>query len=120
MQPINLTTMLRIKKGKYAARLAEIMAIWAMMDCCKDAIEDAGLEYEISSGIEGDHMVGSLHYIGHACDWAIRSLVVGNQGSKLALRCNDHLGDDYDILWNDEKKVLHSEWQPKHSYGKLG
>ena len=112
--------MIRIKKGSYGARLAEMMAIWAMMDCCKDAIEEMGLDYEVSSGLEGEHMIGSLHFIGHACDWAIRSQIFGSQGQTLADRCNDHLGDDFDILWNQEKKVLHSEWQPKHSYGKLG
>ena len=96
------------------------MAIWAMMDCCKEAIEEAGFDYEISSGIEGEHMVGSLHYIGNAVDWAIRSLVVGNQGTSMANRIADRLGDDFDIIWNEQKKVLHSEWQPKESYGKLG
>jgi hypothetical protein len=112
--------MVRIKKGPYGARLERTMAIWAMMDVCKQAIEQMGFDYEISSGIEGEHMIASLHWIGNACDWAIRSPVFGNQGSSLALRCNDHLGDDFDILWNDQKKILHSEWQPKTSYGKLG
>jgi len=96
------------------------MAIWCMMSVCKEAIEEAEFEYEISSGLEGEHMSGSLHFIGNACDWAIRSHIHTHQGFSLALKCNDQLGDDFDILWNEEKKVLHSEWQPKHSYGKLG
>ena len=110
--------MIRIKKGPYGARLGREMAIWAMMDACKEAIEDAGFDYEISSGLEGEHMIASLHYIGNAVDWAIRSPVYGNQGPTLAQRCCDHLGDDFDIIWNDG--VLHSEWQPKNSLGKLG
>lgn len=96
------------------------MALWCMMDCVKDAIEEAGFEYEISSGLEGEHMTGSLHYIGNALDWAIRSPVRGNQGYSLADRCASHLGDDFDIIWNEQKKVLHTEWQPKASFGKLG
>lgn len=96
------------------------MAIYCMMSVCKQVIEEAGFDYEISSGLEGEHMIGSLHYIGDACDWAIRSTINTYQGNQIALRCNDQLNEDFDILWNDQKKVLHSEWQPKHSYGKLG
>ncbi len=112
--------MIRVKKGPYGARLERTMAIWCMMSVCKEAIEEVGFDYEISSGLEGEHMAGSLHFIGNACDWAIRSLVLGNQGPSLADRCSDRLGDDFDIIWNEQKKILHSEWQPKHSFGKLG
>ena len=112
--------MIRIKSGPYGARLGREMAIYCMMSVMRDAIEDAGFDYEISSGLEGEHMVGSLHFIGNAVDWAIRSTVFGSQGQSLVDRCNDHLNEDFDILWNNEKKILHGEWQPKTSFGKLG
>ncbi len=112
--------MVRIKKGAYGARLGREMAIWCMMSVCKDALEEAGFDYEISSGIEGEHMAGSLHYIGNACDWAVRGHIHTEEGDSLAVRCSDFLGQDFDVIWNQEKKVLHSEWQPKTSFGKLG
>lgn len=96
------------------------MAIYCLMSVMKEVIEEAGFVYEISSGLEGEHMIASLHYIGDAVDWAIRSPVYGNQGQTLADRCNSYLNEDFDVIWNPEKKVLHGEWQPKTSFGKLG
>jgi len=112
--------MLKVKSGRYGARLGREMAIWAMMTTCKEGLEEAGLKYEISSGLEGEHMRGSFHYKGEACDWAVRSVVVGDKGKIMAAKISLRLGDDFDIIWNVKKKVLHSEWQPKRSFGKLG
>lgn len=112
--------MVRVKKGIYGARLHPVMAIWAMCTVVNECMEEAGFTYEISSGVEGEHMVGSLHLIGHAGDWAVRSVVVGNQGHVMAGRVKDRLNEDFDIEWNDQKKVLHTEFQPKQPYGKIG
>lgn len=112
--------MLRIKKGPFGARLGREMAIFAMMKICQEVLEEAELDFEISSGLEGEHTEGSFHYKGEALDYAVRNAVIGNRGTEAALKADDRLGDDFDVIWNEHKKILHAEWQPKTSFGKLG
>jgi hypothetical protein len=112
--------MLRIKRGPYGARLGREMALASMMMVVDQAMSEAGFDYEISSGLEGQHMEGSLHYKGEAADWVVRSHIPGNRGASMAERVEERLNEDFDVIWHEEKKVLHVEWQPKSSFGKLG
>jgi hypothetical protein len=83
-------------------------------------MESYGLEYEISGGLEGEHMPGSLHFSGNALDWTVRNHTPSQSIEDMSLRVKDHLGGDFDVVLKSEKMRLHVEFQPKQSYGRLG
>ena len=65
----------------------------------------------VTSAIEGQHMNGSLHYIGHAIDVRLpRKEIVSTVMAELILR----LGDDFDVV--EEDTHIHIEFQPKKRY----
>ena len=78
------------------------------------------LTYEMSSALEGEHMPGSLHFVGLAYDWTVREEITELIGADIRQRVKDNLGDDFDVLWDQEDRRLHVEFQPKRSYGRLG
>ncbi|MEE9366971.1 MAG: hypothetical protein V3W44_09815, partial [Dehalococcoidales bacterium] len=110
--------MLKIKSGRYGARLSEIQAICAMMMVVNEVLKDLGIGYELSSGIEGEHMIKSLHPCGHALDFALRHNING-LGKAARDAINERLGEDFDVTYNIKKRVIHAEWQMKRPLGKL-
>ena len=63
----------------------------------------------ITSALDGEHMLGSKHYIGQAID--VRTFNWG-EGQKQELReCLRGLGRDYDVV--QEHDHLHIEFDPK-------
>ncbi len=112
--------MLKIKSGRYGARLSEMQAICAMMTIPDQVLTEAGYEYELTSGIEGQHMTGSLHYPGRAIDKTVRKKRLGFiVGDQLRGIMSSRLGDDFDVTFNARKNQFHIEWQMKRSLGKL-
>lgn len=111
--------MLQIKGGAYGARLSEAAALAAMMIIVDQAMTKLELTYELSSGIEGAHMIGSLHFIGHALDFTVRSTIQPKQSALLLADVKARLADDFDVTWTKAKALLHVEWQPKKPIGKL-
>ena len=112
--------MLRIKAGRYGARLSEIQAICAMMTISDQVLTEAGLEYELTSAIEGKHMPGLLHYPGHALDKTVRRKRLGfTMGERLRAIMSSRLGDDFDVTFNVRKNQFHMEWQMKRPLGRL-
>jgi len=82
-------------------------------------MENFSFEYEITGGIEGEHMTGSMHFKGDALDWTIRNHTPSQSVKDLFLRVRDSLGEDFDVILNYEKLRLHIEFEPKTSYGRL-
>jgi len=123
--------MLKIKKGRYGTRLDPVTAKVVAFMIVDQAMEKEGLVYEVSSGLEGEHMPGSLHYIGNAWDWTVRSWVsitiergslsgtIGARLKRMVADVRNRVGDDFDVVWKPTKKRLHLEFQPKKSFGRL-
>ena len=73
----------------------------------RDAYRGWAQELNIYHVTDGNHMVGSLHYIGHALDATLPGV-----NASLKLRgLRKALGPDFDVV--DEKTHLHVEYQPK-------
>lgn len=112
--------MFRIKGGPYGARLSPLAAIAAMFIVVKEVMDFHGLSYEMSSALEGEHMPGSLHFVGLAYDWTVREDITDLIGADIQQRCKENLGDDFDVIWKQVHRRLHIEFQPKRSFGRLG
>ncbi len=112
--------MFRIKSGPYGARLSPLAAIAAMFIVVKEVMDYHGLDYEMSSAMEGEHMPGSLHFVGMAYDWTVREEITELIGNDISRRVKENLGDDFDIIWKQSSRRLHIEFQPKRSFGRLG
>lgn len=111
--------MLKIKDGPYGARLSPVAAIVAMFIVVDQAMNELGLTYELTSGLEGEHMPGSLHYVGMAHDWTVRtsSPYPHSRENELHTLVTLNLGQDFDVVWKADKRRLHVEYQPKTSLG---
>lgn len=98
--------MIRIKKGVDLDGLcSEMWDSVSIVEACfgEDVIT-------ITSGLEGDHKEGSLHYKGLALDFRTRHLTAKKK--KLVLRrCQEFLEGAYDSVL--EATHLHIEYDPK-------
>lgn len=104
---------MRIKSGPRAARLTGTMAVAAMMVIVNEVYKNFGDEAVVTSGMDGKHSTGSLHYSGSALDFRTRELLPKTQ-KKLRDEIKSRLGDDFDVVL--EGNHLHVEWQPKKPY----
>ena len=73
-----------------------------------------GLELVITSGSDGQHMAGSLHYSGAALDYRVNHLTQ-EQRNLVIWNVKDRLGDAYDALIHGEGANihLHVEYDPR-------
>ena len=67
-------------------------------------------ELVVTSAMEGEHMRGSLHYVGLAADLRLPETNSHSLRGELAAR----LGSDYDVVLEPEH--IHVEFQPKVRY----
>lgn len=67
-----------------------------------------GLEAVITSGTDGEHMPGSLHYKGRAIDLRLPPI---NYVAQVMKKLKDVLGKDFDVVL--EKDHIHVEHDPK-------
>lgn len=67
-----------------------------------------GGELMITSAVDGDHMVGSLHYVGAAVDIRYPTVDIDT----FVVDLMNMLGSNYDVV--RERTHLHIEFQPKH------
>ena len=111
--------MLSIKSGPYGARLMPPMAIMFLGLILKEVMDEYDAEAEVSGGIEGEHQVGSLHYIGHAVDVAVRNNKPKDTLKLIFEALNSRLGDDFDVVPYYDNAVFHVEFQPKKPFGRL-
>ncbi len=98
-----------IKKGVKAEGLRPeiLLAIQEAREVYRD-LNDADLI--VTSLLEGDHNVDSLHYKGLAVDIRIRHLSKVDQATAAA-RLRVALGPEYDVIL--EKTHIHVEFDPK-------
>lgn len=71
---------------------------------------DFGLEMIMTSGSEGKHGYGSLHYVGLGCDVDAVG-VTDSQQRDIAAEIKKRLGEEYDVV--SEATHIHIEYQPK-------
>jgi uncharacterized protein YcbK (DUF882 family) len=74
------------------------------------AYAEADCELMLTSGIEGAHSRGSLHYAGSAADLRTQSVPL-EKLKPLVERIRIALGPDFDVVL--ESNHLHIEFQPK-------
>lgn len=75
-----------------------------------------GKELVVTSGLEGTHSAGSLHYYGFALDF--RSNYFSAATKRTAARwLRNQLGKDFDVV--SERTHIHVEYDPKVSTGKV-
>lgn len=78
--------------------------------------ERLGITLRITAGIDGVHMVGSLHYALRAGDIGCREFTPDVK-RKIVRELQLELGPDYDVLLEHEgdakKEHIHAEFDPK-------
>lgn len=74
------------------------------------SLEIFGREAIVTSGNDGQHMPGSLHYKGLAMDLRTRDQTHAKI-TAFATRLQMEIGDDYDVVV--EKDHIHVEYDPK-------
>lgn len=107
--------MLKIKSGPGAARIHSLQPPMILAAIIAERIFDKyGYDAVITSGIDGKHMPGSLHYVGFAFD--LRSNIIPkDQQEPVRADLKSCLGDDYDVVVEGDH--YHVEFQPKKPYG---
>lgn len=79
----------------------------------------AGVDLEVTSVLDGKHMLGSFHYKGLAVDLRTNSIQGEGRFAKVQKLRNDlaeALGEDFDVLLEDlglPNEHVHVEYQPK-------
>lgn len=91
----------------------EIIIAWNIADQIYEQLDIP--ECVLTSGTDGVHKTGSLHYNGYAIDIRTRNFPNGGTNSALVyLVCNElknRLGSQYDIV--KESHHIHIEFDPK-------
>lgn len=84
--------------------------IWAVaMPIIFEVYRDFDVSPVITSGMEGKHSSGSLHYAGLAFDFRTRH-VKPDSRFELAARLQAELGEEFDVVL--EADHIHIEWDP--------
>lgn len=92
-------------------RLGEVHALALMMIATDQVFQEVlGNGTTITSGIDGKHMIGSKHFVGHALDFRTRG-IGGLELETISTRLKERLGRDYDVIIEDTH--LHVEFDPK-------
>ena len=105
---------MKIKSGKGAARVHGIRPELVLSAIIINQVyRDNASDPMITSGVDGKHSRGSLHYQGSALDFRTHDLLPSVQ-KKILDEIKQRLGDDFDVVL--EKDHLHVEWQPKQPY----
>ncbi len=96
---------------KTRVRLGEVHALTLMMMVIDAVFQEVlGNGATITSGVDGKHMFGSKHFIGHALDIRTRG-IGGLELETITKKLRERLGIDYDVIL--EETHLHVEFDPK-------
>ena len=99
---------MKIKDGVNIAGLKSEMILGCVI--INDYLNKMPVEFVITSGTDGKHGIGSLHYVGLAVDVRIRDLRPDIlQGVVTDLK--NRLGVQFDVVL--EQTHIHVEYQPK-------
>lgn len=72
---------------------------------------ELGQELVVTSGLDGTHSSGSLHYYGLALDFRVRYFEDDGDAAFRLLKVG--LGDDFDVILHNSH--IHVEYQPKET-----
>jgi len=102
---------MRILKGVVLHNLKRPMRKALMV--CDEVFEKVGLEFVVTSGQEGQHWAGSLHFYGYAFDgrrypYGEIMLPVGVSMEEILQLIRAKLGPEYDVIL--EPNHFHVEW----------
>lgn len=100
--------MLKIKEGVSVRGIRpEIMLAITII---QDIFRELNVDCVITSAVDGQHSINSLHYVGFAIDIRNKTIVVGER-KRIRNRIKLHLGQEYDVIF--ETDHYHIEYQPK-------
>lgn len=99
---------MRIKSGVLLESLSPQMVLAALI--VDRAYSDHAHECTITSGSDGKHKAGSLHYVGDALDFRTRDVEEAVM-TELVATIKERLGENYDVVV--EADHLHCEYDPK-------
>ncbi len=99
---------MKIKSGVSLAELQPQMAIAVLV--VESVYQAMGTEAVITSGSDGQHMTGSLHYKGLALDFRISNLSVTSRAKLATSQITAALGEEFDVVL--EADHLHIEFDP--------
>ncbi len=101
--------MLFLKAGVKVAGMRPEILLAAV--AAERVFEKAGFECTITSCVDGQHMVGSLHSKGAAIDLRTRHVPHAIELRQIVDRIKECLGAEYDVVV--ETDHLHIEYDPK-------
>ena len=100
---------MRLKKGVRIRGLRVEAAIALFM--ANEVCEKLGVEMVVTSGTEGKHSWGSLHFSGCAFDF--RKWALSDNGAEARKMLSEKLGAEFDVVL--ERTHIHVEFQPKEA-----
>ncbi len=103
---------LSIKAG---ARLEPGLAMTAALFIAAEVLREHRHPAVLTSGIDGRHRAGSLHYVGLAIDF--RASLAPTACEEIAQAIRERLGPDFDVIYEREPSHFHIEYQPKTQIG---
>lgn len=97
----------RLKPGAKVRGLSPEMnfAFTVIVECYRNGMAS---ECTVTSGVDGEHSIGSKHYVGHALD--VRTKGVPGMDT-IAAQIRDSLGDEFDVILEGDH--LHVEFDPE-------
>ncbi len=99
---------MRIKKGASIAGLKIEMR--KVLIAADKVYKEAGKELVITSGLEGEHSAGSLHYYGYAVDIRHNFFSEAEKSEVHRALIKALPSSKYDVVW--EKTHFHIEYDP--------
>ena len=109
---------LRFKEGVSIRGLRDETVLAVV--CAYSIFSDYGLDCVVTSGVDGQHSWGSLHYRGDAFDLRIKHITDlegkrdGSKIDEIVEVLSDALTDDFDVVLEEDH--IHVEFQPKHKH----
>lgn len=73
----------------------------------------SAIEIVITSGADGQHKSGSLHYKGHAADIRTRNFPSEAAIKQFMAALKSELGEDYDLVLEKSPPHIHVEYDPE-------
>ena len=103
--------MIKIKSGPSGARMLGLHPeIIAVVPIAHEILRQWEADLVITTGTDGAHMAGSLHYAGYALDFRTRHLT-SEQKEAFRRQLSEALGKHYDVVLH--KSHLHCEFDPR-------
>ena len=99
--------MIGLKQGVDVRGLQPVM--WNMIYDIEPFYREQDLVLIITSGLDGIHGTGSLHYVGLAIDIRTKTL---SEPRDMYERIKSVLAPAFDVVWHDTH--IHIEYQPKN------